>query len=120
MVQLAISVSLLASRAVWRLDDHRQPIARTQSHHHLGLDPVTWEQAHLVALRHGRQDQLGFHHGKVVAKAHAWPTPKGKVGEGRTSRRALWGESLRIEALRFVPERGMTMHRIGADDDHTV
>src|SRR5437763_14451107 len=91
------SASLLASRPFCRMDGHRQTRAGTQGHHHLELDPVTREQAQLIALSHGREDQLGFHHGKVVAKADAWSPSKGEVGIGRTSRAAFWRKTLRVE-----------------------
>src|SRR5437588_9566050 len=100
------SASLLASRPFCRMDGHRQTRAGTQGHHHLGLDRMTRDQAQLIALSHGREDQLGFHHGKVVAYAHARSSPKGEVGIGRTSSRALWREALRIGALLCFLFRG--------------
>src|SRR6266581_4923031 len=81
---------------------------------------MTRHQVQAIALCNSSQDQLRLHHRKVVADALPWPTPKGEVGVVRATGRAFGGKALRIEHLRLLPERRVTVRRVGTEPDHTV
>src|SRR5215469_1126093 len=99
---------------------HRQTGARAQRYHHLGFDRVTGDDAQPVVLGDGREEQLCFHHSKVVAYADPWPSSKGEVGIGRTCGRAFWPKTIRVEPLRLLPQGGMAMDCVRAHHDQTV
>jgi len=51
------------------MERHWQAISRANREQNFRFDLMTRYQTQSVALREGRQNQLGLHHGKVIADA---------------------------------------------------
>src|SRR6266487_2003169 len=79
---------------------------------------MTGNQAQGIELRDRGKDQLGLHHRKIVADTLARSSPERKIGEARTTSRALWREAFRVEHLRLLPECRVTVSTILAHKDH--
>ena len=71
------------------LQNHRQPVARTDRDQALRLDRMAGLEAQAIALRNRRQDQDAFLHGERRADADARAGAERQVGEARARRRAL-------------------------------
>ena len=101
-------------------EHHRQAMARAHAQQYLGVDLVAGEQAQLVALGDGRQDELGLHPGEVAADAQAGATAEWEVGKVRAPCSAFGGEALGVKHVRILPEIGMAVRRVRAEPDQRV
>src|SRR5207244_7263883 len=87
----------MKQRLIDRLEGHWQAVAWTQRKQRLRFNRMTRNQAESIALRHGSQNQLCFHHGKMTANAHTWATTEREIGVARASSNPFGGEMLRVE-----------------------
>src|SRR5690606_33495636 len=96
---------------------HRQPVLHAHGEAELRLDRMTGHQVEAVALAGHRQDERGLHDREVIADAEARAAPEREERVAMTLAHALRREALRVEAFGVVPERGMPMRDVRAQDD---
>src|SRR5436190_6713000 len=99
------------------LNVHAHAVARAQRDQALRLDRVAGREAEAIAPGDRRENQHGFCHRERHADADARPRAEWNVGEAVPRGALLRQEPLRIEALRMLPERRLSMQQPGRDDD---
>ena len=93
------------------LQQHLQAVAWPQRDQALRFDGKAGFQTQPIALRDGREDQHRFRHGEGGADADARTGAERNISKARTRRCALGRKSLRIEAVRILPERRLAMQQ---------
>src|SRR6266849_5779392 len=96
----SMSISRHQQAASWPLGDQR---LRDQRYPR--------QEAQLIPGQDRRQDELRFGERKRVANTQAWATPKGEVREAMAPGCARGLEALRVEDIRPLPKRRMTVGR---------
>src|SRR5205823_7305331 len=97
---------------------HQETAAWTDDVAALRPDPEPGGDAQLVALRDGGDDEHCLGQRQALADALAGTSPEREVREPRTAHGAVGGEPVRIEAIWFLPERGMALHRVRPEGHH--
>src|SRR5712691_12738696 len=96
--------------------NHLETIFGSQAYTRIGYDLLSWYQFKGDAPGQGCEEQVTFHHGKVIADADAGTSTEGQISVARQSLLVFWGEALRVKLFWAGEEVGPAVERIGCDE----
>src|SRR5947207_14571596 len=96
---------------------HAHAVARAERDEALRLHRMAFLEAEPIALGDRRQDQHGLCHGERHADTDPRAGAARNVSEAMARGAALRRKALRIEAMRIVPDRRLSMQQPRRDDD---
>src|SRR5512147_1492991 len=98
------------------MNSHFEPIARAQRNQSLQLYILAGRRREAAALRQAGQDEPALHAGKAFSNAQARPTSEGNIRKARTGE----GEMPGVESIRILPESGVAVDCIRAEDEQGI